>query len=183
MNWRENLRKESKMSEGNKLLYEFYKRHKICVRCGQESAVKGKTRCITCLEKDAESQRKTRAQKTEEQLEIQREKNRIYAKERYKKLKEQGLCVNCGKPQTSTSEVYCIDCAIKNQRRNNKRKSGISRSERKAFGKCYVCNEPVGKCGTMCDKCYDMVCANLPKKMNSKLYNINKMQNKAIFNN
>ena len=171
------------MSEGNKLLYEFYKGNGICVNCGQEKAVKNRVRCLNCLEKGAESQRRIRANKSTEELEIQNEKNRIYKKERYKKLKEAGLCVNCGKPQVSTSKIYCIDCAIKNQRRNNKRKCGIERYERKLYGRCYVCNEPVGKCGTMCDKCYEMVCANLPKKMNQSVYMMHKQQNKAIFRN
>lgn len=164
-----------------KLLYEWYKEHGICVRCGQMDAVKGKTKCVTCLEKNAESQRRLREKKSAEELELQAEKNKAYYRERYQKLKEAGLCVNCAKPQVSTSKVYCIDCAIKNQRRNNKRKCGIERYERKVYGKCYVCNDPVGKNGNLCDKCYAMVCANLPTKMNEKLYKMHKQQNKAIF--
>ena len=171
------------MSEDSRLLYEFYKRNGICVNCGQIKSAKGRVRCINCLEKGAESQRRRRLEKTEEELEKERKQRRDYRRKYYYENKEKGLCVNCGKPRTSTSKIYCIDCAIKNQKKNNKRKCGIERYERKNYGKCYVCNEPVGKCGTMCDKCYEMVCANLPKKMNQSVYMMHKQQNKAIFRN
>lgn len=170
------------MSQGyDKSLYEFYKSVKICYQCGKNSVAKGKTRCLDCLEKMAESQRKRFERETEEERKIRLQKNKERSRKRYQERKSQGLCVNCNKPQSIHSTVYCIDCAIKNQRRNDKKKSGIQRNERSAYGKCYVCNEPVGKCGTMCDKCYSMVCANLPKKMNQSLYKIHKQQNKAIF--
>lgn len=44
----------------NKTLYEFYKRNGICVRCGQEKAEKNRVKCLVCLGKDAESQRRRR---------------------------------------------------------------------------------------------------------------------------
>ena len=163
-------------------LYQWYKEHGICVKCGCEDAVKGKTRCVTCLEKEAEAQRKYRAKETAEERQKRAERNKVYQRELYRQRKEAGVCVACGKPQSARSTVYCIDHAIKNQRGNNKRKSGIERHERKSYGKCYVCNEPVGtKCNSMCDKCYEMVCANLPKKMHQSLYMMRKQQNKAVF--
>lgn len=170
-------------SDERKLLYEFYKRNGICVNCGQMKAASGRVRCLNCLEKGAESQRNRRLLKTEEELQKEREHRKEYSRKRYYENKAKGLCVHCGKPQTPASEIYCIDCAIRNQRRNNKKKCGIERYERKKYGRCYVCNEPVGKCGTMCDKCYEMCCNNLPKKMNESLYKMHKQQNKAIFNN
>ena len=163
--------------------YEYNKSHGICVQCACEDAVKGKTRCVTCLEKNAEYQRKKIQKETDEQRQLRAEKNKVYQRELYRQRKEAGLCVACGKPQSAKSTVYCIDHAIKNQRGNNKRKkSGIERHERKSYGKCYVCNEPVGtKCNSMCDKCYAMVCANLPQKMHQSLYMMHKQQNKAVF--
>lgn len=44
----------------NKLLYEFYKRNGICVRCGQVKAVQNRVKCTECLGKDADSQRRRR---------------------------------------------------------------------------------------------------------------------------
>lgn len=169
------------MSGYNKDLYEFYKRNKICVSCGQEKAVKNRVRCFDCLEKNRDCSRKRLEKETEEEKRARLAYDNAYKKIRYKEMKNNGLCVNCGKPQSRKSTVLCLDCAIKNQRRNEKKKSGIERYERKLYGKCYVCNEPVGKCGTMCDKCYEMVCANLPKKMTTAVYMMHKQQNKAIF--
>ena len=158
--------------DSGKLLYEFYKSHGVCVRCGQENAVSGKTKCVVCLEKDAESQRKCRAKKSEEELRRLLEKDKAYKRERYQKFKAAGLCVTCSKPRSPGSKIYCIDCAIKNQRRNSKRRCSIERYGKSAYGKCYVCNEPVGKNGTMCDRCYAMVCSNLPKRMKPYLWGI-----------
>ena len=44
----------------NKTLYEFYKKNGICVRCGQKKAEKNRVKCLACLGKDAESQRRRR---------------------------------------------------------------------------------------------------------------------------
>lgn len=172
------------MSRYDKDLYEFYKRNKICVNCGQEKAVSNRVRCFECLEKGRERARARVLAETSEQREIRLAKMKEYRKNRIEKLKEQGLCINCRKPQCSLSTVYCIDCAIKNQRRNNKRKTGIDRNERKNYRMCYICGEHlIHKQNALCDKCYAMVCANLHKKMNQTVYMIHKSQNKAIFRN
>jgi hypothetical protein len=43
-----------------------------------------------------------------------------YLKSRYDRLKEQGLCVSCGKPRDySGSTVRCKDCCMKNTVRNS----------------------------------------------------------------
>lgn len=167
----------------SKELYNWYKEHGICARCGGADAVKGKTRCVTCADKEAELHRRywERQKKDKDRAKKKAEYFRAYQKERYKRLKEAGLCVDCGKPQTKASTVYCLECYVKYNRRREARKNDIARNERKAYGMCYVCAEPVGKCGTMCDKCYEMVCANLPKKMHQSLYMLRKQQNKALF--
>lgn len=47
-------------NRSRKMLYEFYKNNGICVNCGQTKAEKNKVRCMTCLEKGADSQRRRR---------------------------------------------------------------------------------------------------------------------------
>ena len=167
----------------NKTLYDFYKENKICVQCGQDNAAKDRVRCPYCLYKNAESSRKTMSKETKEEKEIRLKKNREYKRKRRIELKEKGLCIICQKPICSWSKVLCIDCAVKNKRKNEKRKHGISRNQRSSYGKCYICNKPVRECGSMCDRCYEMVCNNLPKKTNEKLYVMRKNQNKALFRN
>lgn len=106
------------MAESNsKLLYDFYKRGGICVRCGQEDAVKGKTRCVVCLEKDAEAQRRCRENRTEEEILEERNRMKEYSRKRYYELKAKGKCISCGKSKTVEGRVYCNKCNTKNNRR------------------------------------------------------------------
>lgn len=165
-------------------LYDFYKRNKICGSCGQESAAPGKTRCLNCLSIAAERRRAKLSKETEEQKKERLEKHKEYLRKRREEFREKGLCISCGKPLYKTSTIYCYKHVLANRKYNLKKKQPIERNERKSYGKCYVCNEPIGaKCNSMCDKCYAMVCANLPQNMHRSLYMMRKQQNKAIFKN
>lgn len=99
------------------------------------------------------------------------------------KRKENGMCIWCGKPICSTSTVFCIDCKVKNQRRNEQRKSGIDRSERKEYGLCYICGKRAIDGKKLCDGCYKNLCGNLPQSKNGKNYKRWKQQNELIFGN
>jgi NMD protein affecting ribosome stability and mRNA decay len=97
--------------------YEYYKKHHICVRCGQEDAERNSTLCFRCRIKNRESSiNYYRCHKEE-----QREKNRIKSKNRYNKLKELGLCTSCGKRQAKNNKVFCEHCAAKSRERNRKK--------------------------------------------------------------
>lgn len=39
-------------AETAKALYDWYKSHGICVKCGQRDAIKGGSRCAECVERD-----------------------------------------------------------------------------------------------------------------------------------
>lgn len=137
--------------------YEWYKSNGICVQCLQYDASPGKARCEVCLAKNAEDARKYRAKM---QSVSQAEKGRKLRESR----KEQGLCIWCGKPRSSYSNVFCIDCRIKNQRKNNARKKGVARSERPLYGMCYRCGKPVYPGERLCQECRKQSIENLPEK-------------------
>ncbi len=89
--------------------YEYYKIHKICVRCGQEDAERNHTMCLECMMKSREySLKYARKHKKERQ-----EKNRIRSKERYYRLKEQGICTCCGRRITKNNKVLCNHCSAR----------------------------------------------------------------------
>ncbi len=89
--------------------YEYYKSHKICVRCGQEDAERNHTLCLQCMMKSREESLKyNRAHKKERQA-----KNRIRAKKRYYQLKEQGICTSCGKRVSRNNKVLCNQCSAR----------------------------------------------------------------------
>lgn len=95
--------------------YEYYKKHCICVRCGQEDAVKNRTLCLVCVMKSRESALNYN-KKHKEEL---REKNRIKSKNRYNKLKTQEICTSCGKRAPQNNKVLCEHCT---PRTNNRKR-------------------------------------------------------------
>lgn len=138
--------------------YDWYKSNGICVQCLQYDASPGKVRCEVCLAKNAEGARRYRAKM---QSVSRAEKSRKLRESR----KEQGLCIWCGKPRSNYSSVFCPDCRIKNQHKNDARK-GISRSERPAYGMCYRCGKAVVFGEKLCQPCKMQSISNLPEKPN-----------------
>ena len=158
-------------------LYIWYKEMGICPQCGTNKASPHRVRCEECLIKNAESSEKQRQKKSQT---IRKQKHKSYIRSLRQSRKESGLCVWCGKPICSSSTVFCIDCKIKNQRRNEQRKIGIERSERPSYGFCYTCGEPLNRTGRVCKKCAEMMTDNLPKERD----NVNwRNDNKFIFGN
>jgi len=156
-------------------LYLWYKSMGICPQCGTNKAAPHRVRCEECLLKNAESSEKQREGKPGT---IRKQRHRSYLKNLRNIRKENGLCVWCGKPICSSSTVFCIDCKLKNQKKNEQRKSGIERNERPNYGFCYTCGEPLDRDGRVCKKCAEKMAANLPKNRN----NINwRNDNKLMF--
>lgn len=160
----------------NQELYAWYKKMRICPQCGTNKAAPNRVRCEECLAKNAESADKHRKIKPIAS-------RKAYIKNLRKQRKENGLCIWCGKPICSTSTVFCIDCKIKNQRRNDKRKSGMERSERYEYGLCYICGNPAVDGKSLCEECYKRSCDNLPDSKDGVNYRNWKQRNKLIFGN
>lgn len=97
--------------------YEWYKKHNICVKCGQEDAVRNHVLCFRCMIKNREV---TKKYADKHRIEV-REKNRVSNKNRYYKLKELGICTLCGKRKTKSNKVYCEHCASRRNARNRKK--------------------------------------------------------------
>lgn len=167
----------------HKELYQWYKEHRICPQCGSNKAAPHRVRCWECLHKNAESTRKQREKKNNAERQQNRNRHNVYLSNLRKERKQKGLCIWCGKPRTPTSTCFCLDCKIKNQRKNDARKIGIERSERPAYGLCYICGSAIEEGEKLCEKCLQRSINNLPDKMNTELYQKHKNENRAIFNN
>lgn len=160
--------------------YQFYKGIGVCAKCGKNPPKPNRAKCFDCLEKEAQNRRNRLLNETEDERKQRLERMRLYNQRSRRKAKEDGKCINCKKPLSVNSECFCIDCRVKNQRKNDRKKDGIDRSERKQYGRCYICNKVADK-GRLCLDCYERACNNLPKKMNVALYQHHKNQNRAVF--
>lgn len=160
--------------------YQFYKRMGICGKCHRNPTKPNRGKCLECLEKEATARRNRLAKENENERKQRLKKMKLYNQRSRDKAKADGKCVWCKKPLSAYSDCFCIDCRVKNQQKNDRRKDGIERSERKLYGRCYICNEVADK-GKLCLRCYENACNNLPTRMNVALYQYHKNQNRAVF--
>lgn len=126
--------------------YQFYKSLGICVRCHKTYAEPNKVRCAECAYKDL-----VRTQKTTEKSAKTKKKDM----ERYYELKRNGICTNCKHEKAVVGKTKCKKCIAKIRNRNNAKKDGISRSERVAYGLCYICGESIMQGKKVCERCYN----------------------------
>ena len=112
------------------------------------------------------------------------EKNKAYQKNLRESRKAQGLCIWCGKPRSKYSSCFCLECRLKNQRKNEKRyreQYGVKRVERPDYGLCYICGSPI-EYGRTCERCKANSRSNLPQ-FNEGWYSYHKQMNQALFGN
>lgn len=166
--------------------YQNYKDNHVCPQCGMRKAAPGKVRCEICLAQNAKSAQRKRDSRTESEKEALNMRRRTYFNNLKENRRINGLCIWCGKPVSKSSKCFCIDCKIKNQRRNEARKSGVPRSERHLYGICYRCGKNHVIDGKkLCQSCYEkninsLVYANESRGMKKQRLYI-KQQNNLIF--
>lgn len=134
-------------------LREWYAEHGICIACGRNDAVKGIKLCQECRLKQADA--------AAEYYEAHREecmaKMKTNGKERYRRRRESGLCVSCGKRPAAEGKVRCGICLAKNRAQQERRRRAQGAMPRYMFGNgelCWTCGKPSdGK--KLCPACYE----------------------------
>lgn len=145
-------------NEYHREMYVWRKAHHICTKCGQEDALKGHTRCISCLEKERGKTKKPL--NTEQQY-----SQRIHQKRRYDLLAAFGMCTACGKRNAAPGRAYCTECLIKRRRKSEekRRKAGIFPRDSYS-GLCTMCNKnPPVEGKKQCRECYEKTLRALAK--------------------
>lgn len=109
-----------------------------------------------------------------------REEENRKLRERRKRLRiarsYMGVCTECGKEdeRTIAGNKMCCDCIIKFRKKNGynmdkplipqkKEVYGFKRSERVAYGLCYICGKPQKEGFKLCPECYDIHSKRLVK--------------------
>ena len=145
---------------------EFLKSIGMCVECGKQKAVPGKTKCADCAYRHGEANRKLRENYTEEKRQEQLEKMREYSRKRGKWASENGLCTRCFKRVPQEGYKKCAICRQKeSQRRKQKsiRDGKYSMQEAAEKGICTLCRREKATNGKLCLKCYNTTVGNLRK--------------------
>lgn len=131
----------------------------ICTECGKQLAISGETLCLSCKMYKRETAKPKML--TPEQKAIKSEKDA----KAYQNRKTSGACVNCGK-RPQQHGLLCNKCYSTRLIRNQATSSDIARSERPAYGKCYICGaEELVEGKSVCSRCYDTRLNNIKKIM------------------
>lgn len=129
--------------------------HHICPRCGINKVLIGKS-CSDCLQKQSDYREKNKD-------EINK-KLAIYGKNRYERLKSEGICIKCAKRKAEANHTMCSIClGHKRDYAERHYKKDVDRHERPAYGLCYFCGDKLDGEWRICSKCRDRCINNLPK--------------------
>lgn len=71
-----------------------------------------------------------------------------------------GVCREC-MCRDATYGKKCLECHVKEHKRNEARRDGIHRSERTAYGLCFFCGKPVEKGFRTCPEHHKIVASNI----------------------
>jgi len=152
--------------------YQELKARGICIECVKADAVRGKVRCVNCLDENnyssltyIERMKSNDPERYAELIVTKTDRRREMRKQR----EHQGLCTLCGKREAKSGRKSCETCLYKAKvrRRANYIKNGrdytIPRHERPAYGQCYICGEHVKQGKSVCEMCHERMKRNIPE--------------------
>lgn len=92
---------------------KYFAENARCTRCGKQDdyTLSGRRLCRVCAEKCRKDSKKY----------YEKHGGNPGDKKRYQKLKESGLCVDCGKYEAKNGSVRCEDCLLKRKKLAMKR--------------------------------------------------------------
>lgn len=135
----------------------FLREHKMCAWCGKEKALENKRLCYDCMERSAENHARRYQAMSPEEKAAKNRKSHERAKARRYERREQGLCVQCGRP--ANGKALCTSCGNRvnaYNREKHRKRGGISYDERGNGTYCFRCCKPVEVVGSMfCTVCYE----------------------------
>lgn len=129
---------------------QWYLDHKICPRCGKIDLMGDETICPECRAYETNLALKKRDKESYNAY------HNNWSKSTYKKRKEAGICVRCGKKLATKGKATCALCRAKQNEKRRVRTGLSDRSEHIANGLCYFCDEPVKPGYKVCEKHYQM---------------------------
>ncbi len=123
--------------------YYFFKHRGICTRCQKEMALDGYTMCADCLANEA-----VRASKHAPPSEQAKQRR----KGKYQYRKQNGLCVDCGKPRHKDSASYCYEHMLYHKRKSRE----YNASKDKIYAGCPRCGKPSKPGYKLCEYHYNL---------------------------
>ncbi len=111
--------------------------------------------CIECLDKTKEAGEKARS-------ELSKEQRRLYVKRKREICIAFGICREC-MCKKATVGLKCIECHVKEVKRNNAKTTKVKRNMRAELGLCYFCGEKALEGYKVCEKHLNVCRNNISK--------------------
>ena len=143
--------------------YYWYKENKICVNCGKETALQGKTMCLMC---QMDKRERNKVYYLSLSVSEREEHNQSSAKKK-QWCRENGICYNCYKRPAAENRMMCGICLAKKREKAKERRIANGATPRDMLGKygrCYFCNKPAIKGKKTCAECRERCISHLPEK-------------------
>lgn len=138
---------------------EFLLSQGICPQCQKRAVEPHRKACYECLARERDRYYKRRADGS---LAKKSARNGVRKMEEYYRRKEAGICTRCGK-KSAEHGLLCNRCYVKYRAKEIARRNNIHRSERPAYGKCYICGaEELYDGHKVCKACYEKRLKTLP---------------------
>ena len=143
------------LNEDSRATREFYLSASICPICRTNNIFEGEKSCPECKAKFA----MINANRKEYLQEIN--------KSRYERLKQEGICVRCGKEPAAEGHVTCETCMEKRrakEKKDRQRNPKDKRGEWITDGKCAQCGADILVPGKrVCPNCYAILMKTISK--------------------
>lgn len=165
----------NRKNENRRSNNDYRKKIGICVRCGKNRAEPNRVLCYECAGKEADDY--IEKGRTDDERERDRNRKRDLAEHRL----QNGICPRCGKyPSMYGGE--CKKCRAYARRYRESHRDGISRSERRSYGICYICGKEMTIPGKgVCKKCYEVRCGTIPAMLANQNAEYFRQLNNSVF--
>lgn len=141
--------------------YSFYISIGICPRCHKEKLYGEERACLSC---NAERYKRQLNRDKERYNEIHRKSS----KKIYDESSAKGICTRCNKRKAEEGKKCCKMCNEKRNAYRRAKRGGIPRSERTAYGLCYLCGNKAKEGQGLCERCHNSVTEANRKQDRSK---------------
>ena len=117
--------------------------------------------CLVCLDRHKEYCRRYREKHN---TDADKNKRNAAIKKRKDRLREEGICINCGRRPALNGRIQCGVCLHKDVVRHQEKKyknGSIPQSMRGDGIHCYICCRPICNGNKLCTECYKKACDGL----------------------
>lgn len=137
----------------------------ICPNCQKRAIEPNKHACYECLGRERDRYHRRKADGSLDKKCAQDNSRKMTV---YYRRKRDGICTRCGK-RNAQCGLLCGRCYSKYRSKQLLKQDDIQRSERPAYGRCYICGaDELYEGHKVCKSCYETRMKTIPAMLENK---------------